>query len=273
MNSADRPGQVPVGGRFTGRQLAQLRRLADRHLDEWTQALVDQDVPLSRLMRCGSLHTGLLQAPKPASFSGSPWPPPRDAIIELDARLVLTAGADCLSPALLDRIATATRTRLARSGFVLRWEVPIPMAVLYSHRALNEGVAVEWELCVNVEPYFETTPYWRDVFDTTELAVQRHERALSLHPDRTRDEYEALKSAQGQEFRRRLSYGLARLPLQVLPDSLQRLATNLDRYPAVKALVEHARQDLRPTPSTRPTTGHRDQGRATHWAQLLETGW
>lgn len=264
-------------GAFAGRETAQLRELGERRLVDWVAALETADLPLSRAFLCGSIETGLLDGTKPASYSGSPWPPPRPNIVELDIRVVLAGGTDCLDRPLLDRISRLTGTRLARAGTITRWERRIPMAVFYAHDVVNDICAIEWEMCVNVEPYFETSPFWADVFDAGELSVQRRARAASFGQNISRPEYEDLKEFYGKEFRWRLSSGIALLPAEVLPRSIRLLATDVDRFPAVRALVDKAGRGQFPRPVIpdlvrRLQTEAQSAGTPTSpgWVRLLE---
>ena len=108
--------------------------------------------------------------------------------------------------------------------------------------------AIEWEVCVNVEPYFETTPYWTDVFDATEIVAQRALRADCVQRDVSVNHYEAVKAMQGSEFRWRFATGLAWLPTDLLPQSLQLIAANIDQHPSVSTLTRRARGGRLPRP-------------------------
>jgi hypothetical protein len=245
-----------LGGVFGDRELAWLRQLVNERLTDWDQAVRSAAVPLSRTVACGSLHTGLLEGTKPARYSNSPTPPPRPTIVELDTRLILKAGADISRPRLLALIGESTGTKLAQFDVINRWETQIPMATFYAHQILDERTAIEWEVCVNVEPYFETTPYWADVFSRSEITAQRQARSRYVRQGATRSDYEMLKSRQGQEFRWRLSSGIAHLPLALLPPSLRHLATETGRYPYVRAFIRRAQEGQLARPGLR---NNRDQ--------------
>lgn len=234
---------------LSDQQLTWLREHAADRLAGWEQQLRAAGVPLSRAVLCGSLQTGLLQGAKSAWYSANPDPPPRPRVIEVDVRFILHKGVDLTHPALLDVIARTTGTRLARCTTTIRWERPVPMATLYSHEILDALSAVEWEVCVNTEPYFESTPYWRDVFAPAEIIDQRRLRASSLRSRVPRSHYEAVKAAHGAEFRWRVASGLAwRTAVSGLPDSLQALSAVIHQYPAVGALTAKARAGNLPRP-------------------------
>jgi len=195
-----------------------------RELIGWEQGLRRRGVPVSRLLLCGSLRTGLFFGPKPARFSNSPQPPPESEIIEVDVRIVVAAGTDPRSAWLLAAISKESQARLAAQKVIIRWEMPVPCAYLYRHDVAGGGVALEWEITVNCEPYFETAPFWRLVFSSPERECQRTQRAVACRSGAfSREEYEALKTVQAREFRWRLCNGLALLDGSQLPIRLARL--------------------------------------------------
>jgi hypothetical protein len=245
-------GPGPGHGVLSAGELARLRGIGREQVSAWDQGLRAAGVPLSRALLCGSAQTGLLAEAKPARYRGSPHRPPRPRIIELDVRLILIGGADPTDARLLARIAATTGTALARSAVITRWQTAIPMAVFYAHQILTEATAIEWEVCVNVEPYFETTPYWAEVFSDSEISAQRHSRTLALRSHASRTEYELLKARQGQTFRWRLCTAIAHLPLDLLPACLQELAATRERYPAVCAMIAQARAGQLPHPGPSP---------------------
>lgn len=238
------PDLVRIGGRshFSPADLAQLRRIAEKRVTASAAALAQAGMAVSRVLLCGSLATGLLDRPKPAAYSGSPTMPPRPNIIELDIRIILNPGHDPCAHDLLAVLSSATNGQLARSGPTIRWGRPTSMSVLYAHQAIGEHCALEWETCLNIEPYFESAPYWADIFSPGEIIGQRAQRSTLLRAGAAREDYEALKAQQGTEFRYRLAAALARVPDAELPAPLRRLIPDLGRFPAVQAAVEHARK-------------------------------
>lgn len=264
------PGPAP--GALSGDDLTRLRRIGREQVSTWDQDLRAAGIPLSRALLCGSAQTGLLETAKPARYGGSPHRPPRPRIIELDVRLILINGADLTDPLLLTRIAAMTGTVLARSGVITRWQTPIPMAVFYAHQIFTQATAIEWEVCVNVEPYFETTPYWGAVFSDSEITAQRHSRTLALGAHASRSEYELLKARQGQAFRWRLCTAIAHLPRTALPTCLQDLAANLEQYPAVSAMIAQARTGQLPHPGPSPwASPNQTPVPSPGWVALLPT--
>lgn len=223
--------------------------LACQRVAKWDRKLRDSGVPLWRPLLCGSAQIGLLEATKPARYCGSPHPPPRPRIIELDVRLFLAAETDLTSSRLPTRIAATTGTRLADPRSSLAGRRRFRWPCLSAHHILTNRTAIGWEVCVNVEPYFETTPYWADVFTSSAITAQRHSRTFALRNNLSRNDYETLKARQGQEFRWRLSMAIAHLPAELLPASLQNLAADLDRYPAVKAMIGQAHAGQLPAPA------------------------
>jgi hypothetical protein len=261
---------------LTASEVERLRTVSQAKLTEWTAVLRAAHVPLSRAVLCGSLATGLLYESKPAAYSNSPWPALQPNIIELDIRLIFTPGVDVTDPALLETIAARTGTRLARAGTITRWEAEIAMAVLYAHHPLDDRTALEWEICVNAEPYFESTPFWPVVFGPEELDQQRAVRSAAVLAGVARGDYEALKSYYGAEFRWRVSSSLAHLPTGLLPTALRQLATHVDGYPAVARMVAQARSGALARPEqpallarTSAMEG-RDPVTVPEWVALLE---
>jgi hypothetical protein len=75
---------------------------------------------------------------------------------------------------------------------------------------------------------------------------------------------------QGSEFRWRIATGLAQLPTDLLPQSLQVLAANIGQHPSVKALTRKARAGRLSQPQNLTSTSATGiTHRPPKWVSLL----
>jgi hypothetical protein len=192
-------------------------------MSEWRTTLGEQGLEVSRVLLCGSLRTGLFFGRKPAAYSHSLSPPPTPSFVEADVRLILQRGQDPLDDTILTTVTAVTRTSLGRQRLITRWDRLIPIAYLYRHELLDGNTTLEWELTVNVEPYFEPSPYWNDIYTPSEVALQRNLRREACRLGVSLKDYEGIKMLQAREFRWRLCLALALLNQAQLPPRLARL--------------------------------------------------
>jgi hypothetical protein len=221
---------------------ADLLALGEAKIAEWGKMLAAENILVSQLLLCGSVCTGLFTGPRSATYSGADAVLAADhEILEMDVRLVLDRRADAFANSSLASISRATGTTLGRVGEIFQWGTNLKQANLYRHDALDKRTTIEWELKVNSEPYFETAPYWSDVFSPVELAQQRGIRQFAVTVGTPPSEYESLKRFQSREFRWRLCTGLGWLEDSELPGSMHELRERINSVPVLRDSVRDAR--------------------------------
>jgi hypothetical protein len=183
----------------------------------WRTQLIRSAVPAKSVNMCGSLVTGLSIGPRPLIYSAVTGRESAEKIIEVDVRIILNPGFDPLDLALLRTICDVVGATTLYRGTIQRWGRTIPQSSLYRRAPWARNVSLEWDISINVEPYFETAEWWSLAFSPGEIAAQRQLRLNTVEKSVPRETYEALKSLQSRELRWRLASGLSRPAL--VPES------------------------------------------------------
>jgi hypothetical protein len=187
-----------------------LLSIAQLNVSHWRTQLLRSAIPAKSIYICGSLATGLAIGPKPLAYSAFDDHGLTGRVVEIDARIILNPGFDPLNAILLHAISDVVGATLRDAKTIQRWGRTIPQASLYLRTPWAAGVHLEWDISVNVEPYFETAPWWSLAFSPAEIMAQRQLRRSAVDTAVPQDTYEALKTMQSRELRWRLCLGLSR---------------------------------------------------------------
>jgi len=228
--------------------VAALRRFAQTLIEKWQSGFQDYRVVLGHLIYCGSLDTGLFFNAKPSLYSSIPGSLKREYFFELDFRIILPHDTNPLSEKVNDSVAHVTGARLFRRGNITRWGERVQQASFLRQANWDDRLAIELDISVNAEPYFEISPWWRVVYSDEEISEQRRMRGELIKALVPRERYETLKTLQARELRWRLCMALAHSDPAVLPLSLQRLRRSAADNAVLAASVKlaHERQLERP---------------------------
>lgn len=183
----------------------ELAELKMQELDSYLSDIFGEET--IRIEICGGLRTGLFDGPKPSGHSLNPYIPSSfSEIVEIDLRLVVPSTFEIFDPLFLSQLEGKIGFALVGSRMINRWNRLIPAAYLYRYDFLdNSNIGIEWEICLNQEPYFETSSVWDLVFSEEEIEAQRlarrHLRAESVD---YKTEFEPLKELQAAEARWRI---------------------------------------------------------------------
>ena len=187
----------------------------------WTQALEEAGLTDFRIVANGSIACGHFSGAKPQTHSLNPKIPDHiDEVIEGDLRLILSNDQNPHDPRILEMVERITGSEIdqdpdASEGGakeISRWGHTIPIAYFYKYEDLGGGVAWEWELCINKEPYVEIASYWGDAFTPEEVNWQTELRdTLRAAGVDYRQDFLPMKNLQTSECRWRMiaAYALA----------------------------------------------------------------
>lgn len=161
----------------------------------------------------GALKTGLYHGPKNRLHSPNVDCPSRyRQVIEVDLRLILGRQYHPHDQRVITAVEKLTGLASKKQAHVKRWHRNTPITFLYKYEELCRGLALEWELCINQEPYLETSLFWRTVFSEEEIEFQKKVRVLARKNgcDYFAD-FVPLKEAQAAEARWRIvsSYAMS----------------------------------------------------------------
>lgn len=155
----------------------------------------------------GSLETGLYTGPKPKTFSANPNCP-YPYVNEIDIR-ILPINMD-LSSHEFDRWLYCLDPSIEiRRTQTVHWDkTEVPMIAAYSYFE-DSGQAFEVEICINERPYVDIAPYWKALFNESEIENQRAVRRNLQSSTISFAEYQDFKKLQTFEARWRLVASLA----------------------------------------------------------------
>lgn len=163
----------------------------------------------------GSMTCGHFAGPKPRSHSANSdrCPPQVEKIIEVDLRIIVPQDSDNFDPKLTAAVQEIVGGDLPSVRAGTRWNVDFRMPVIFGYERIDQETAIEYEVCINKEPYLELAGYWGELFTNRETNWQRDLRAeLRAYGAGYQEALKPLKEAQVAECRWRMcaSYGLAR---------------------------------------------------------------
>lgn len=160
-----------------------------------------------RIMLAGSLVCGHYTKPKPASHSLNPNCP-YDEVIECDMRIILPKEVNIMTGKNIDAFEeiVGAKRDFTKAKYIQRFGDEIPMVVLYDYKEITKGLGLEFEICVNSEPYFEIATVWGEVFTDQEVKRQTEIRevARSVLKLDYHEEFQVLKQVQTAECRYRV---------------------------------------------------------------------
>lgn len=171
------------------------------------KALEENGFDRFRLVLAGSLVCGHYTQPKPSTHSLNPNCP-YGQVIECDMRIILPEGTPILDPSHIERLekACGARKHFTHAKTISRFGDEIPMVVMYDYTDITDDVGLEFEICANVEPYFEIASVWNEVFTREEVERQTQIRdiARSVLELDYHSEFQVLKAVQTAECRYRV---------------------------------------------------------------------
>ena len=155
----------------------------------------------------GSLETGLYSGPKPKALSANPNCP-YPYVHEIDIR-ILPVNVGLSSRELDQWLYSLDPSFEVKKTHTVHWDkTEVPMIAAYSYFE-DSGQAYEVEICINERPYVDIAPYWKVLFNESEIENQRAVRR-NLHSSiMSFAEYQEFKKLQTFEARWRLVASLA----------------------------------------------------------------